>query len=186
MFKQILLAFCGLILITGMSVPAFSRGAVPVRPDDAVAVAQPGFTKLYGEILYITNDRYILRCGEELISGKLTPAAKFFCNGMPAVWEALLPVYDEAYFEAEVLVNRLKETVSINGFYTGEELIIKSWSYQREKLLLRLKQPDQGTVVEKYLADDARLPKGDWLRTDQPVYLLYNIHGEARAVFLPD
>lgn len=165
-----------LIFTTGQQVMAGLNEMLPV------------ISPVYGEVVAINSDSVTIHCKEGNRIFKIKPTTRIFCNGMLSTWEALLPVTSNAFFEAEILIDALGDVKSINGYYQGGEFIIQSWRVNNAaNIELVLIDPEEEEEIKVSVADRARIPFGSkWLRRDQVVYVLFNIHGEIRAVYLPD
>jgi hypothetical protein len=153
---------------------------------------QPGVTETYGEIISITPITLTLWSQQALQHYTLSPQACFFCNGNPASWKALTPVTPDSFFEAKLLINQNAEIIAIDGYYYGEPCVIKDWRY-REGRLYRLKvfSPGAQTTAWRTLTSQetspGTFPSGlRWLELEREIYILYNLKGEIRAIFLPE
>lgn len=142
---------------------------------------------VYGEINSITPDKIQITNQNGSYIFNLSPETEIFCNSLSANWSSLRPVTVNAFFEADLYVNRLNNVVLIKGFYRGEECFIRGWVNKEGSLKLNLVSEDQGKILQLNVNKNAVLPSGlNWLQVDQVVYILYNIHGEIRAIYLPD
>lgn len=145
---------------------------------------------LKGEIVGINLEEILINpstVNNEIYHLKLTPSAKFFCNGILSQWEALTPVAPGAYFEAQILVNRQNEVIAVNADYYGEECIIKKCCRNQEKLIFELVSVLSEETFSCQVNQEARLPAGEsWRQEGQIVFILFNCRDEIRAVFLPD
>lgn len=150
------------------------------------SVTGPGLVEIYGEVAAISATEVSIDTGIRKYQLPLASQAKFFCNGLPAVWLALRPVTPEAFFEAKVQINRQNEVVSIHGVYWGEICILKCWRMERGKLYLKLSAPDSGWTSWRMVSPRAKIPKINWLAEDIEIYVLYNFKQNIRAVFLPE
>jgi hypothetical protein len=141
--------------------------------------------ELYGEIQSISATKVILRQLGSTETFQLTPQTELFCNNRACLWKALVPVAPYAYFETRIFVNSRKEVILINGFYSGEECVIKGWYDSTLGLELLLEPVCATTGSFKVLVNkNAALPKGSWLEKEQLIYVLYNYKQEIRAIFL--
>lgn len=141
--------------------------------------------QLYGEIIAINAAEILLHTAGGDYRFKLAKGVQFYCNGMPAAWRALRPVYADAYFEAFVDFNDQKEVNAVRGFYNGQECLIEDWVAQREGLRLKLTTVEGERYLECPLAPGARLPQQkNWLETGATVFVLFNYAGGARGIYL--
>lgn len=139
----------------------------------------------YGEIDFLSPENLRLTVGGQALVWKISRNARFFCNGLEASWNALLPVTDTAYFEAMVYINTEGEVCLVNGFYYGFEGIIQDYQYVQGRLKLTLLQPESGETGIYWVDSRARLPEGsDWLQKEQGLFFLYNSNREIRGIFL--
>lgn len=151
----------------------------------------PDLILLKGEIVGINREGISvqpLTVDNGIYQLKLAQNTKFFCNGIPSQWEALKPVAADAYFEAQLLVNREKtEVIAVNAYYYGEECVIKNCFRNQGKLTVELVSVHSEATFSYPVNQAARLPAGEnWRREGQVVYILFNCQEEIRAVFLPD
>lgn len=117
---------------------------------------------------------------------KLMPQVKIYCNGLSASWKALLPITSNAFFEARVVLNPQNQVVMVDGSYRGEECIIQGWQGEKESRYLTLSVINSGISKRCLMNRDARLPEENWLLIGQVVFVLYNLDGKVRAIYLPD
>lgn len=189
------------LVVMGLLVAHVSCGFATTqrfRPDyeknqlcfENISKNRPGSILFTGEIIGINEAEILLK----LLTGdtgvyrfKLNPNTKFFCNGISSQWEALKPIAPGAYFEARVLVNGHMEALAVNGFYYGEECIVKKCYQNQGKLVMELISVITWENLTYYVNERARLPQGEnWKEEGQVVYILYNGTEEIRAVFLPN
>lgn len=141
--------------------------------------------ELYGDIIKIGPDQMALRTNGASCVLKISTSARIYCNGYHSYWEALRPVSQGAYFEARVYLDARGEAILINGFYYGEEGIIQSYQWVDHRLQLELYHPQNGKKSYAWVSEQAALPEvSDWLRNNQAIYVLYDVNGEIRRVFL--
>lgn len=144
-------------------------------------------SEIAGEIVAINQEYLELKRLSISKRFKISASAVIYCNGYISCWEALTPVSQGAYFEARVYLDVNEEAILIHGFYYGEEGIIQNYQWIDKRLQLDLVHPQNGRRSLVYVSPQAALPEGDqWLRADQPVYVLYDMNDEIRKLVLPD
>lgn len=155
-----------------------------------ISKTRPGSILFTGEIIGINQAEIVLKlltADNTVCRFRLNPNTKFFCNGISSQWETLKPVAPGAYFEAQVLVDGQMEALAVNGFYYGEECIVKKCYRNQGKLVMELISVISWENFTYGVNERARLPQDeDWKEEGQVVYVLYNGTREIRAVFLPD
>jgi hypothetical protein len=153
-----------------------------IKPLQLVA----GVHEIEGEILAINTDILIISEAGVDFKLKIAPQVKIYCNGLMASWTALRPITVQAFFDADVVLNGQNQVVLINGYYQGEECIIQGWWKNNEQICLQLKSSNDLHTKRRLIERGAILPKGHWLQMGQLVYILYNMAGNVRGVYLPD
>ncbi len=192
MRKRWMILISGLLLMVAAPAGASERSLIDygsVRNEPAVVQeVNSGSQELYGEIFAISPERLVLRDRSGARGYRLGGLTRYYCNGRRCSWDSLRPIAPEAYFEAVVTLNRQQEVLAINGFYDGEECLIRGWSRNGRDLTLQLESLSGGpALADRAVSPLARLPEGErWVREDQIVFVLYNRKQEVRAVFLPD
>ena len=160
---------------------ALRNNQLPVNGTDSDSLI------LYGEIIAISPQQLILHCLNGDFNINIKSDTQIICNGMSGTWNALRPVTSNAFFEAEVQVNRKSEAMIINAQYVGAEYLIEQWTVYKGKINLKLRNPDTEEEKEIPMAFSAKVPTNpEWLIENQIIFVLYNLKGEIRAVFLPD
>ncbi|NLW48975.1 MAG: hypothetical protein GXY86_16805 [Firmicutes bacterium] len=171
----------------------------PVKPDyeknysefKSIQLNNPGSVLLKGEIVGINHGEILINPltdnSNDFFRLKLIRETKLYCNGTVSEWAALTPVAPEAYFEAQVLMNRETEAIAVNAFYYGEECIVNR-SYQNQgQLFLELISAHSGETFVSPLTKEARLPLNEgWMQTGQAVYVLFSDKNSIRGVYIPD
>lgn len=153
---------------------------------------QPGITESYGEIISIAPMSLILWNQRALQHYFLSPQACLFCNGTKASWKSLIPVTPDSFFEARLLINQNAEVIAIDGYYYGEVCVIKDWLC-REGRIHSLKIYSPGAQITAWrIVTSRETPPGsfpsdlNWLGLEREIFILYNLRGEIRAIFLPE
>lgn len=185
MIKKIFLIAMTFLIITAI-ITTFAITSVDSHFNDYYHSSVEGLREIYGEIIGITPLQVNVDMGAFYCKFKLSSRIRIYCNGMAANWEALLPITKDARFEAKILVNKQNEVVRLEGFYKGEECVIQSWHWDQGRLKLELVSVETQKLNFAFLSKNPRLPDGQWLSSEQVVYILYNRQGEIRAIFLPD
>ena len=193
LFKLIIAGWLLFKTITGYAT------IVPIRPDyeknhsefKYIQLTNPGSVLLKGEIVGINHGEILLNPltanNNDFFRLKLVRETKFYCNGTVSKWTALTPVAPEAYFEAQILMNRETEAIAVNAFYYGEECIVNRSYHNQGQLFLELISALSGEVFVSPVTKEARLPLGEgWKQTGQVVYVLFSDENNIRAVFIPD
>jgi hypothetical protein len=192
MKKRWMVLISGLLLTVAAPAGASERSLIDygsVRNEAAVLQGVPaGSRELYGEIVAISPERLMLKGPAGTRGYQLDGLTRYYCNGRRCSWDSLRPVAPEAYFEAVVILDRQQEVLAINGFYEGEECLIRGWSRNGRDLTLQLESLSGGpALAERPVHPLAKLPEGErWVCEDQIVFVLYNRNQEIRALFLPD
>jgi hypothetical protein len=171
----------------------------PVKPDyeknyfefKSIQLNNPDSILLKGEIVGINHGEILINPlianNNDFFRLKLVQETIFYCNGTVSDWTALTPVAPEAYFEAQVLMNRKKEAIAVNAFYYGEECIINRSYQNQDQLFLELTSALSGEIFVSPVTNKARLPLGKgWKQTGQVVYVLFSDGSNIRGVFIPD
>jgi hypothetical protein len=138
---------------------------------------------LYGEIVEINPGIIRLHTSEREYVLSFTRNARFYCNDSPSLWQALRPVYSNAFFEAFVKISCNGDLIEAKGYYIGKECLIERWENENDTLKLYLKTVEEEREMICPLAPDARVPGAGWLSTEEPVFVLFSIRGEVRAVY---
>lgn len=171
----------------GASASSWQEPDYSVNCDEvARCVANAGVVReYYGEIVGINAETVeLLRDGVRL-SFKFTDFPSFFCNGYEAKPETLMPVTENAYFEAVVYVDAQGRACLVNGFYYGMEGVICDYQQGEQGLQLTLYQLDQDRTNTLRISSKARLPRSNaWFDRGNVVYVLYGYYGEIRAVYV--
>lgn len=178
-----------LLILFFSSVPVFASQEVVVNyqtPDLIRGRSFAGLHQIYGEIAEISSTYLLLINGESDNRLNVASTSLIFCNGLPAIWQALLPVTAEAFFEAEVMVNDRNQAVIINGFYYGEECLINNWREEQSSLKIELISVVTGKTTENFLTGLHRSSDLNWLEKGQVIFVLYGMKGGIRAVFETD
>lgn len=171
-----------LMIFIALSFTGFTLATVKACDD-----VWPGPKEIYGEITGITPTQLMLNQSGRSTLWRMTPGTRIFCNGMPAVWQALLPVTSQSFFEAWIRLDDRGEVAVIYGFYQGEICILRGWRYLAGGILeVELTGADSGITRWRRLAPDARVPQTSWLAEESEVYVLYNQTGAVRGIYLPD
>ena len=182
MFKRL---FLTALILLACSIPVLAifpgSSAVP----DLTGTAAAAEYQFYGEILDISPTAVYLDTGDGVRRLQLADRAQIYCNGMPAAWRALRPIYQNAYFEAYVYLNEQKEVCAIRGFYNGQECLVEDWTTQEGELRLTLRTVEGEEQLVGRVAPGARLPRQiNWLETGETVFVLFNAMGGVRGVYL--
>ena len=149
-----------------------------------------GLFLLTGEIIGINRAEILVKlftADNAVYRLKIKQDTKFYCNGVSSQWETLRPIAPGAYFEAQLLVNGQMETLAVEGYYYGEECIVKKCYQDQGKLVMELISAISGENFTYQVDERARLPRFEhWKEEGQVIYILYNRTKEIRAIFLPD
>lgn len=189
--KKLLILVCVSLLIGTVNVFAVEQFLVKSHSDtcetDLLLQKSPGLRVIEGEIINIGPEAVTLRYQDKLSCYKLAPDAKLFYNGHPGLWQALLPVTKDAFFEARAILNATNQVVLISGYYDGAECVVKGWQCTRQLQLVLAPVEEEFADRLFPVSEKAKIPPGlAWLQPGQVVFVLYNFKGEIRAVYLPD
>jgi hypothetical protein len=178
------LILINLILIMAMNLPAVTVTAQNAYK--ANGIPRIGLHELEGEVVAIDAGEVIICKLGVCFRLKMAPKAKITCNGLVSAWQSLRPVTPQAFFNARAVLNGLNQVIVLDGFYQGEECIIRGWRSGDEQLCLRLTSMVDHRNKWRFVKSDARLPTENWLTTGQEIYVLYDRVGQVRGVYLPD
>lgn len=139
---------------------------------------------LYGEITEIHQGSVSLHTVERDYVLSFTRDTRFYCNDSPAAWQALRPVYHNAFFEAYLIINGDGDLTDVQGYYFGKECKIDNWEKANDHLKLFLKTVEEEQELVCPLTPGARVPAGpEWLSPGEAVFVLFSIRGGIRAVY---
>ena len=174
--------FWTVMILSMLASPVLARATVK---SSGATVPEPNV--VYGEITGITPTQVILNQSGKSTLWRLTPETRIYCNGLPAVWKALLPVTHQSFFEARIELGARREATAIHGFYQGEICVLKDWRSRTDGTLeVELTGADSGITRWRCLAPGARAPQASWLAGESEIYVLYNQNEAVRGVYLPD
>lgn len=139
-----------------------------------------------GEITTINGDFITVLKSGISFKLKIAPKVKIICNNQPSSWMALRPITSQAFFDGRIVLNELNQVILIDGYYKGEECIIKKWRLNKKLISICISSITNEQEKWRIVLADARLPVEQWLDVGQVIYVLYNRDNQIRAVYLPD
>ncbi len=181
----------GLILLLGFGNPCFATQTVVrnyygnLAEVQRIRFATPGCREIYGEVAAVSDREITVKAQNQTRQYRFSQQVQFYCNARACLRRALFPVTTDAFFEAQLLLDARGEVIVVNGFYYGEECIVKSWS-KTASLTVTLEAVSTGARFTMKVSDQAILPQtADWLQEDQVVFVLYGMNNQLRRVYLP-
>jgi hypothetical protein len=145
-----------------------------------------GLREIYGEIIAISPELLILKTINGRLPVKITANTRLFCNGSECLWQALVPVTSDAFYEARVILSPENRLMAVYGSYSGAEFLVEDWRVENGNLRLNLVNVESNERLQRKLSKTATLPKQQWLRKGQVIFALFSYKGEIRSIFLPD
>jgi hypothetical protein len=181
----------GIILLLGFGNHCFATQTVVrnyygnLAEVQRIRFATPDCREIYGEVAAVSDREITVKNQNQTRQYRFSERVQFYCNARACLRRALFPVTPDAFFEAQLLLDARGEVVVVNGFYYGEECIIKSWS-KTDSLTITLEAASTGARFTMKVSDKAALPSvADWLQEDQLVFVLYGMNNQIRRIYLP-
>jgi hypothetical protein len=133
--RKLLFLFIIFLLTTNSSlVTLASQNSGKDEDDQLIQSAH----RIDGEIIAIDDDFVTIFKYGISYKLKMAPQVKIICNSQPSSWMSLKPVTSQAFFDGFVVLNELNQVILVDGYYKGEECIIKKWRIDKQLISICL------------------------------------------------